>query len=185
MTAGGRALGLLGAVAPATLAILVLGCSKPRDSSGPVESRSPRVLPGVEPGASSTQDQPAGGGTSTSPHELPEYDAAPLIVTVTETVEASAVKADPDVGIVQAARATASSCFTGVSGGPDVRTAVIHVTVVPSGRVSRTEVSGAPEPELADCLRRVGDGLQFSSKEDSQRESIRSFAIDVTVSRAH
>jgi hypothetical protein len=120
-------------------------------------------------------------------HDPIVFDGAPLSYIVTETIEAAAAPVvDPDQAIVQAARVSASACFAGVQGGPDVQSAILEVTVVPSGQVSRSTVHAVSSvPEVLDCLTRVGNGLHFSSKEDSKSEGIRSFSIDVTVARPH
>jgi hypothetical protein len=110
-----------------------------------------------------------------------------------EKLEAAAAPVvDPDQAIVQAARVSASACFAGLQGGPDVQSAILEVTVVPSGQVSRSTVHASTSAaDVLDCLTRVGNGLHFSSKEenspkqDSKSEGIRSFSIDVTVARPH
>ncbi len=168
-------------------------CSKP---DRPHISTSARILPGGGmPAPPSTPPvDPDLSASPTSPHrESIEYDGAPLSYIVTETFEASVTTVDPDDAIVQAARAFASRCLVSVQGGPDVLSAVLEVSVVPSGRVSRTAVtSQVTAPEVLDCLVRTGNGLRFSSREgsqsdagDSTAEGIRSFSIDVTVARSH
>jgi hypothetical protein len=113
-----------------------------------------------------------------------------LSYTVREVVETSVVHVDPDQGVLAEARVAGATCFSGLTEGPDVRSAVIRVTVVPSGSVSRTEVEGPSEPDVLDCLRRVGNGLHFSDEAENKEnhsgsESIRSFSIDITLTLAH
>lgn len=172
-----------------------LACSKgSHDSAAP--TTSPRIMPGSYSAAPPAEEPP---GTSPTPTSVPrtagpfEYDGAPLSYTVREVVETSVVHVDPDQGVLEEARAAGASCFSGLTEGPDVRSAFIRVTVVPSGSVSRTEVGGPTEPDVLDCLRRVGDGLHFSeegAKSDNGgthngSESIRSFSIDITLTLAH
>lgn len=178
---------------------LALSCSKSAGDSK-AASTSTRVLPGSYPApASNDPVDPGAIHRSRDPFERTDYDAAPLTYTVIEIIEASAaVHTDPDEAVMEAARSAGAACFSALQGGPDVRSATVHVTVVPTGSVSRTEVGGVSEPEVLDCLRRIGDGLHFSSGQgqsqngrpssednDSTSETIRSFSIDVSVSRAH
>jgi hypothetical protein len=185
--------GRLGRVAVVSaLAGALLACSK-KDDPKPAATTSLRMLPGQGPPAA--PEDPIATATRNSGlapgHDPVEYDGALLGYTVTVTLEAAAPRVDPDLAIVQTARATASECFTGVAEGPDVRSAVIRVTVVSSGRVSRTDV--VSDPDVADCLTRVGNGLHFSSQDDrpgaggtdNGGAGIRSFSIDVTVTRNH
>ena len=140
---------------------------------------------------------------------LPSPDAAHPMVMVTRKGAGSegtdGAAPDPDLLIVDAARTQAAGCFArlpphAVGQAPQTRTASLAVTVVPTGRVTRTQVQasgpqgGAAEPELSDCLRRVGDGLTFTSKEapnpagkstSALGGDLRSFTIDVTVSSKH
>jgi len=169
----------------AALALTLAACSKP-DEPKQALSTSPRILPGLGAPQPSPAD-PAPTATATSPpHDPIDFDGAPLSYTVVERREAAVPVVDPDQAIVQAARVSASACFTGLTGGPDVRSAILEVYVVPSGQVSRTSVSSETTArEVIDCLIRVGNGLHFSSKENSQSEGIRSFSIDVTVARPH
>jgi hypothetical protein len=128
-----------------------------------------------------------------STHEPLEYDGAPIEYTVTRAVEGGGAAPDPDDAVVQAARQSGGRCFAGLTEGPDVRTATITVTVVPTGRVTRTEVrADGDEPELLDCLHRVGDNLSFKDltiaapgTRNSTTEDIRSVSIDIAVARSH
>jgi hypothetical protein len=173
----------------AAMVLMAVACSKP-DVPREMTSTSPRIIPGFGvpvPAASADPAAPAAEVAAIRPRDPVEYDGAPLSYTVTETFEAAAVPTvDPDQAIVQAARVSASTCFTAVQDGPDVQSATLEVTVVPSGQVTRTSVSAQTRVrEVLDCLTRVGDGLHFSSREDSKSEGIRSFSINVTVVRAH
>jgi len=167
----------------------LLACSKSNETTPATQRIDLRMLPG---GPAATGPDPAQAATPTNApgHDNIDY-GAPLTYTFNVAVEAGAPpRIDPDVVVVQTARASAAQCFAGLT-GPDVRSAVIQVTVVPTGSVSRTEVSS--DPDVADCLRRVGDGLHFSSKDekrgaggtDNGGAGIRSFSIDVSVTHNH
>jgi hypothetical protein len=168
-------------------AALLLGCSK--SSEEPAGRASTRVLPGADPVApQATETTPTGSAPRKEwAHDAVEWDGTPGFTTVYQvfTVDSSTTQVDPDDAVVQAARASGASCFAGLQEGPDMRSATIQVTVVPSGSVSRAEVSGASEVEVRDCLKRVGSGLHFSAKEGNMSEGIRSFSIDIHVTRAH
>jgi hypothetical protein len=178
------------AIACLSLGGLAVACSK---GDSRATSTSTRVLPGsfpTPPALEGTTATPPDTASARGSREPLDYDGAPLTYIVTETLEGSVVKVDPDQDVVKAARIAGAGCFYGLQGGPEVRSAFIRVFVVPSGSVSRTEVGGASEPAVLDCLRRVGDNLHFSAQDesrnkDSQTESIRSFSIDVSVARAH
>jgi hypothetical protein len=164
-------------------------CSKgSHDSAAP--TTSPRIMPGSYSATPPAEETPGASATPTSVPRTPDpfdYDGAPLSYTVREVVETSVVHVDPDQGVLEEARVAGASCFSGLTEGPDVRSAFIRVTVVP------TEVGGPTEPDVLDCLRRVGDGLHFSeegAKSDNGGthnggESIRSFSIDITLTLAH
>jgi hypothetical protein len=168
---------------------MAAACSK-SDPPREAVSTSPRILPGFgvsPPTAPTDPAEPAPVVAATPHHDPVEYDGAPLSYTVTETLEAAAAPTvDPDQAIVQSARVAAGGCFAGLQGGDDVQSATLNVTVVPSGQVTRTSVSAQTRaPEVLDCLTRVGNGLHFSSADDSGSEGIRSFSISVTVARPH
>lgn len=164
----------------------VLACSK-KDEPKPAAdlSRGPRVLPGSTPAAPPPPEEPTAAPLAVAPgHDPVIWDGAPLAYTVTQTVDASTVTVDSDLAVVAAARAEGVGCFSGLPEQAQ-RSAVIRVTVVPSGSVSRTEVSS--DPEVKDCLTRVGDGLRFSDKSGGNNAGagIRSFSIDVSVALHH
>jgi hypothetical protein len=172
-----------------------LGCSKSSGESSAITTNGTRIVLGVDPTPGPSAGTSPTGPKTTRPDPV-EYDGAPLVYTSTETVDSSVTHVDPNVSIIQGAQAAGANCFAGLQGGAEERSASIQVTVVPSGSVSRTEVSGASEPEVADCLRRVGGSLHFNPNdgsqapaggpmEDNQRGSIRSFSIDIRVARGH
>jgi hypothetical protein len=188
--------------AMAVVWLSVVGCSKSSSTIAPLGTNK-RVLPGAvpppttEPVAAPTEGTP----TPTAPmyaHEAILWDGAPTTYTLTERIDAAAVRPDPDLAVVQSGREAGAACFSGLQGGPDERYALIQVVVVPTGAVSRAVVSGVAEPDVLDCLRRVGGGLRFSdrtvaptgalggsTRSDNGAEGIRSFSIDIHLSRAH
>jgi hypothetical protein len=179
------------ALAACGFGMLLLACSK---SSAPeANTVSTRVLPGsipLGPSPVPTEGTMPSSSNADAGHDFIAYDGAPTTYTVIEKIDAASIRPDPDLAVVAAAREEGAGCFAALSGGPDVRYAVIQVVVVPGGSVSRAEVSGVSEPEVLDCLRRVGSGLHFSDKTgttkgDNGTEGIRSFSIDIHVSRAH
>jgi hypothetical protein len=202
-------------VLPLGVMAVCVACSKDATRSEPAPlTVGPRVVPGLVSGAAppTAPPPPSPVVATVDPVEL-QPDAVTYVVT--EKRDASETRADPDLATVQAARVAGAGCFGSVQGGPDVRRALLTVTVVPSGTVSRVEVAGESDPGVVDCLRRVGNGLRFSSQESkqptgetggaqngggpsgsqrgeptgapsgSQTESIRSFSIDVSVARSH
>ncbi len=110
----------------------------------------------------------------------------PVMYNVKVKVDA-APKVDPDQVVVANAQKAAGECFTGISDGTTTRFASIHVLVLPSGTVSRAEVSAPTthEDSILGCLQGVGDGLRFSDKPDKPGLDLRNFTISVSVSRAH
>ncbi len=140
---------------------------------------------------------------SFAPFGTPDPVASAIPAPVPSTAPSAASAPDLDQPVVDAARVQAAGCFARlpphvVGAEPTSRTASLHITVVPTGRVTRTVVNatsavgGAPEPALVDCLRRVGDGLTFPPTEPKRGQGtsalggeLRSFTIDVTVTSAH
>jgi hypothetical protein len=180
-------------VVPASV-LLVLACSKSSTPEPGPNTVSKRVLPGSvplpAPPPAPTDGVPPSSSAAYAGHPFIDYDGAPLTYTVIEKIDAASIKPDPDLAVVDAARAAGAGCFASLTGGPDVRYAVIQVVVVPTGTVSRAEVSGVSEPEVIDCLRRVGTGLHFSDRTsttngDNGTIGIRSFSIDIHVARPH
>jgi len=169
------------------LAFLAAAACSKSDRPKQALSTGARMMPGAGlPSPAPDPADPEPTAPTTPQHDPIEYDGAPLSYIVTESTEASVLVIDPDRAVVQAARVSASGCLIGLQGGPDVLSAVLMVSAVPGGQVSRTEVSSdIASREAIDCLVRVGNGLHFSSKEDSKTEGIRSFSIDVTVARTH
>jgi hypothetical protein len=144
--------------------------------------------PPAAPTADETTTEPGTGAASSqpSPHVViaTAADAAPLTLLVKVKPDGQAPAEDPDVAVVEAARRAASACFTNITDGSSSRTASITVTVIPSGSVTRVDVSApsTQEPWILSCLEGVGNGLRFS---DKPKADIRTFSIGASASRAH
>jgi hypothetical protein len=167
----------------------LMACSHDDDANAVPKVRTlgnhlpPAPAPGQAPAAATVDnDTPA---APPSPHVAFGTTEAPPITYQVKVKEDAAPKAvDPDVATVEAARDAASQCFTNVSHGSMSRFATIHVVVLPSGSVSRTEVNapGTDEAWILSCLQGVGEGLHFA---DKPKADIRDFSIGVSVSRTH
>jgi hypothetical protein len=117
-------------------------------------------------------------------------DIRPGDAAVTYTVGSKVTvetKEDPDMVVIREARKAAGDCFTGISDGSSVRMASIHVIVLPSGTVSRTEVNAPTTSEawILSCLEGVGSGLHFSDKADKPGAELRNYTVSVIATRAH
>jgi hypothetical protein len=168
---------------------LLAGCSKddPANAAPKVRSLGPRTPPPERPtgAADNAANAPTDRPPSPDEHVTITTTEQPIVTyTVKIRVDGGAAKADPDQQVIDAARASMGSCFTNITNGNTNRFASIHVVVVPSGSVNRTEVSapGTTEPWILSCLEGVGDGLRFSDKPNAD---IRNFTISVSASRAH
>jgi hypothetical protein len=173
--------------------LLVAACSK--DEPKPKETR---ILGGrgVQPAmpAPAPTEEPAPDNGSTPPTQVdPDHvlfqtnpDAGPNYVTVTKRVDAASIAPDPDLAVIEQGRKAAGACFTGITDGSYSRSATIHLIVLPTGTVNRSEVSapGTSEPWILSCLDGVGSGLHFSEK---PKADIRNFYVGatVTLSRTH
>lgn len=113
---------------------------------------------------------------------------APRVITRTfETKNA----VDPDKLVIDDAHMRAAKCFDGFIFDRRARTAVIDVTVIPTGTVTRAEVrsSDTREPQVLACLKSLGEGLKFSDRtgpdSGTNGGGLRTYAIDVAVVPAH
>jgi hypothetical protein len=171
------------------------GCSKGDSaaSSGPKvhdmgggRSRPTAVAATTDPAANTNPDESHPRSADPPGHvDIATMDAAPQYYTVTTKREGGAAQqVDPDLAIIAAAKASAASCFTGISDGSNSRSATIQVTVVPSGSVTRSDVSSpnTAEPGILSCLQSVADGLHFADKPNAD---IRAYSINVVVTRSH
>jgi hypothetical protein len=134
------------------------------------------------PSASEAAPAPASGAPARASNEgLPQhdglipfgYDAAallgPRIVRETRIVDAGPPPPDPDDAITDAARVRAGACFHDLPpGGPPRRSATLTVYVIPTGTVSRAEVTSADttDTRVLACLKSVGTSLKYAEKPD-------------------
>jgi hypothetical protein len=168
----------------------MVGCSK--DAPDGTAARTVKVLGGGRTipvaSASPETEEPSPGAGEVLPPEphvtISTRDANALFYTVKKTQAAASARAeDPDLAVIASGRVSAAACFTGITDNSASRSASIHVTVLPSGTVNRSEVStGTTEPWIVSCLEGVGNGLHFSDKPSAD---IRTYSIDVTVLRSH
>jgi hypothetical protein len=140
----------------------------------------------------------AAGSTPQRPADAPipgwkaPVDAAvtpfQIMVTRTVPVEAGAVGAasapakplNPDDGVLERTRLAAGSCFQTLAADIPVRTAHVTMTVIPSGTVSRAEVTSPDTTNdgVLGCVRQQALSAVFS---DNGNGPLRSYAIDVRV----
>jgi len=156
----------------ALAALVIVGCEE-KKSSAPIT-----VSPG--PSWRTTGDQ-----RPPPPPELTSDAGADLVLpapsALATTMASAAASAqaqdaavvDPDAAPLEDGRSQGARCF-GAGAKGSRRTAQIKAYVMPSGSVSRAEVSapGATEAELS-CLRRVATGLRFAAKD------VRTVEIDI------
>jgi len=172
-------LALLALLAPVLLTC-VAGCSKDdADQPHRVKSLGGRPIPVPPPVV--TDETPEAPGTHA---EIVRIDAAPIYYTVKSSRDVAAPPVDPDLAVIASGRLAAARCFTGITDGSLSRSASIHVTVLPSGTVNRSEVSSdsTTEPWILTCLEDVGSGLHFA---DKPAADIRGYSIGVTVTLTH
>jgi len=175
------------------VAVLVLAplCHCSKDDGAP-SVRKTRTL-GVQAGHAAASPAPAAPSeaverpTEPAPNEhvvIEAPDSSTISFTVKVKVDGAARKEDPDLAVVAAGRAAGAACFTNITDGSPSRSATIHLTVLPSGTVNRSEVTsaGTTEAWILTCLEGVGNGLHFS---DRPAADIRTYSIDVTVTLAH
>jgi hypothetical protein len=97
----------------------------------------------------------------------------------------AAPKVNPDDAILERTRVACGGCFAslpaGAGFGPPTRSAHISVVVVPTGSVSRADVSSndTNDPNVLDCIQRTAQAAVFS---DNNGGPLRTYAIEVRVS---
>ncbi len=178
----------------ASMALVVLGsaagCSndEPTNQAPKVRTLGAQRVPVAAP-AQPVSPSPETTDQTEPPKPPPHVaitgsDGAPLTYTVAVRREAAAPRVDPDLAVIASGRTAAAACFTDIRDNSPTRSAIIRVTVLPSGTVNRSEVSSSSttEPWILSCLESVGDGLHFS---DKPKADIRTYSIDVTVTRTH
>jgi hypothetical protein len=168
--------------------LLAVGCSRKDDK--PVETKTlvlgrGRTIPTGVPAVPEDQSPPV---PVAEPHVAFESQPnAPVMYTVKVAQDGGSKPVDPDLLIIDSARKSASGCFTNITDGSTARFASIQVVVVPSGQVTRSNVSapGTTEPWILSCLDDVASGLHFSDKSDKPNADVRNLTISVSVSRPH
>jgi hypothetical protein len=127
-----------------------------------------------------------GGGPATDAmavwDPLPKPSAAPQ-AAVSGAALTRPAKVNPDDSILDHARVTAGSCFATLSADPDQppqRSAHLVFYVVPTGTVSRVEVSSSDTTDetVLSCLKERAQATIFS---DNGGGPLRTYAIDVRV----
>jgi hypothetical protein len=94
-------------------------------------------------------------------------------------------KVNPDDAILERTRVACGGCFSslpaGAGFGPPTRSAHVSVVVVPTGTVSRADVSSndTTDGNVLACLQRTAQAAQFS---DNNGGPLRTYAIEVRVS---
>jgi hypothetical protein len=164
-------------------------CSKPDpEKTVVVESQFAQapVQPRAAPTAAPSAEEPSSPRLSdledaAAPAEQP---AAPAPAPT-----ATAKPEDPDQPVLQSARVAASQCLTSAPVTASSRSAHLTVTVIPTGSVTRAEVtsSDTTEPDVLACIKSVGQGLRFAAADGktpgvtAAAGSLRTYAIDVMV----
>jgi hypothetical protein len=182
--------GLL-AVGCASASAVGAGCS--RDDKKTIEIRqkfdpqppgagSPVLGLNAEPDAS-TDPYKTSAAPWPEPSAAPVAAAAPAPVAATPAPAPPGPPPDPDAATRERTRVAAGGCFSALHAGPGMGppelTARIDVTIVPTGTVSRAEVSTAvTDPGVLACLRQTGQDAVFS---DNNGGPLRTYAIDVRV----
>lgn len=150
------------------------------------------VPPAVPPSAMTAAPTPPSSHVIVDRQMYEEAGAlAPRVVTRTFETKTAV---DPDKAILDDAHMRAAKCFDGFIFDRSNRTAKIDVTVIPTGTVTRAEVSSSDtrEPQVLACLKSLGESLKFSDRtgpaspdSGTNGGGLRTYAIDVAVVPAH
>jgi hypothetical protein len=173
---------------------LACACTKDADRDKPVKviELGPRyaheatpIPPPSATASSAPLDPPAPwtreGTASPSMGANPTPTARPSVTGSADAAPAKAV--DPDEAIREALRVSAGGCFASLPAGganPKERSAHITVMVIPTGTVSRAEVSSGDTtaPGVLACLRERAQSTVFS---DNHGGPLRTYEIEVRV----
>jgi hypothetical protein len=179
---------LAGAIAIASACTLFTACSrdsedaKPRTVTFDPSAARRAYLDGsaATPAVANAQNsRPDPGWPSTA--DAGSRQTFQVMLTKSVTTEAGAPKrVNPDDAILERARVAAGGCFRSIPGYVPQRSAHIALTVIPSGTVSRADVSS---PDTTDegvlgCIQQQALGTHFSDNADGP---LRTYAIDVQV----
>ena len=191
-----------GGTAAVVVAALALGCS--RDASETAShsrdiTLGPRATPQLGPGVHTQADDSDGGmytmaqvfdaAPRTVWPPLPEDTPAPAPVAPAPPpapTEASPAppKVNPDDAVLERTRVAAGACFAslpaGPGFGPPTRSAHITVNVVPSGTISRADVTSddTDTTSVLGCIQQTAERAVFS---DNGGGPLRTYAIEVRV----
>ena len=110
--------------------------------------------------------------------------ARKVVASLTYAAPDAAKPVNPDDAIVERTRVAAGGCFSSLSanaaGAPLARSAHLVLTVIPTGTVSRADVSSGDttDTQVLDCIQARGQSTVFS---DNDGGPLRTYAIDVQV----
>jgi hypothetical protein len=144
-------------------------------SAAPVEAGEP-VARGVPPAEETTDDR--------SPTETAALTAPATAASAAKPAPTTApsAKANPDDAVLEKTRVACGRCFSSLpaQAGAADRSAHVSLTVVPTGTVSRADVSSGDTTEafVLDCVQQAAESAVFS---DNGNGPLRSYAIDVRV----
>ncbi len=144
-------------------------------SAAPVEAGEPAARRG--PPAEETGEERS--PTESAPVAAPASGASAAKPAPTT---APSAKANPDDAVLEKTRVACGRCFSSLpaQAGAADRSAHVSLTVVPTGTVSRAEVSSGDTTEafVLDCVQQAAESAVFS---DNGNGPLRSYAIDVRV----
>lgn len=150
--------------------MLLLGCEE-KKAAGPITvSPGPSWRTTGAPPPSPPAELVSDAGTDLV---LPAPTAMAALAPPDASAAAQDAAVDPDLAPIEEGRSAGARCF-GAGKKGSRRTAQVKAYVMPSGSVSRAEVSapGASEAEIS-CLKRVASGLRFAAKD------VRTVDIDI------
>jgi hypothetical protein len=183
------------------VATLALGCSRDVNRSHDRDiTLGPRAAPQLGVAASAPGeaadggmytmaqvfDASARGAPSSSWWDTPSATVAPDKAPAPSAVDAAPAppKVNPDDAVLERTRVASGGCFAslpaGPGFGPPTRSAHVSLVVVPTGTVTRAEVTSddTDDPRVLNCIQRTGEAAVFS---DNSGGPLRTYAIEVRV----
>lgn len=181
----------LAAIAFAMVCACACACSKSEENK-PVHTYDLRVRPGPQPVGVSAEPLEAGEPVArqlptaeeTSPSETTPVAARATAAPAAKPAPTTApsAKTNQDDAVLESTRVACGRCFSSLpaQAGAADRSAHVSLTVVPTGTVSRAEVTSGDTTEafVLDCLQQAAESAVFS---DNGNGPLRSYAIDVRV----
>jgi len=172
---------------------LAFGCSKDEDKDRPVKiielptrytHEATPIPPPPDAASTAAPERPLPWPRAPEPAQAVAASAsapAPPAAAIADAAPAKPV--DPDEAIRESLRVGAGGCFAGLPAGganPPERSAHITVMVIPTGTVSRADVSSddTTDPGVLSCLRQRAQSTAFS---DNHGGPLRTYEIDVRV----